>query len=297
MKKTLVLVGLLFLIESTFAQSTNTPPPYPFMHVMKKDGELRRAWFMNNKYDTLCTTVADKHETESIICPYSSIYHFIDSIGKDPEITNISFVFAAYKEGTIDTFPHALADHLTLIVAPLKGKENNIEERGDFYNITSTGRFIKISIDSKKQWINNFVAKKMQVLVPALDQNDVENELNNISDTRYLIYIMKDFKEFLNEKKHQDDLGTWTTDGIEIDFCAYPDKGILDDKGGIHYRNRMITQFEYLSLAGTHHNRYVKFYIDEGNEIRAIQHHPWPKFYTGDNGLLCPANCPVPPNN
>lgn len=303
----------LFLFIILMCITKAEAQPLPHMYVDASTANERRDCFLKgtnsshgSKFQLLANDLNPATETKSEICKIDPLITFLDSL---TNITFLRFYFAAYKDSS-NCSVIAGADiqkHLTLIIAPAIGNCNrNAIDRGDYYYIKDDGIISNIDKDCKKDWIDYYENQKLnKILSKTIDHSNSDNEdhqhnPNKYSDTKYVVYYLPYFIEFVKTERdiqqHHKPIISLT--GIEIDFCSFTKQGIKLSDGQMHFKDRLSIQFEYLVTDSNGQYQIARIettgrtpqkitdpclglIIDNGKHN-----------ITGDNGTLCPANCP-----
>jgi hypothetical protein len=219
--------------------------------------------------------------------------------------TGFRVYFGAYTGTT-------LPNQLVLIFTASKGLHS--PDFGNYYIFgPSDGMPQTIPATIAGGWIANYINTEDNPdgLVKTLEPGQPENKVPGLStspsvysDTRSIYYDSQNFVDFIqNERAYQDsnrisNPSKIKIESIEIDFAAYQRKGIGANPHGIkrqQFKDRLILQFEFVRNGKI-------FYIDDAKRFRK-RHKPYSffensnmKMLGGNNGQLCPPNCPCPPS-
>ncbi len=308
LKKINIIANVFILMHTTIGnvsgQTINPPPPrtLPQMHVPMRDGQLRKDNFgkiglsPNSKYRTLSNNLSsigiNIPETKSIFYSLKSFRDLIDSVSLSHK-KSLRIFIAAYDK-TCDPFNYVPDDfdkHLTLIFAP----ESEAHDIGPYFIIKHDGAVTSINATIKEAWVGYYEQNKLLALSPTIYPQDPDNACcGTFSDTRSMIYEMKDIKEFFTDEiNHQINDNHVAVNGIRVDFASYGISG-----NGHGYRYRFIVQFELTKTNAITGGSEV-FYIDNIpgdprlNKSNTGSHNI---LVTADNGQLCPpaSGCPNP---
>jgi hypothetical protein len=165
------------------------------------------------------------------------------------------------------------------------------KEDGNFYFIgPNDGVVYTLPNTTVTAWVQHYVTwdDTPTGLVTTVDQSDKKNQVpgqpNVYTDTWSIYYDSTAFKDFLvNETNYQIGNGN-KIDHIAMDFAAYTNAG--NSYNG--FKGRMIILYEFII------NKAI-FYIDSTSDFPNRQKNQNCAVHGGDNGQLCPPNCPCTP--
>ncbi len=219
----------------------------------------------------------------------------------------IRVYIAAYDPRTTDASMAGKADkELLFIFCRSTGLAG--PDEGSYYVFdNSTGDPVIIQPAIKEAWINYYESEysaNSKAFLGTIENTAAENNCSKCrtgkSDTKSIYYEFPNFVDFIQtERVYQDacrqiNPNGETIDSIAVCFAAQPKTGMLGTTK--EYRNRFYLLFEFCRNGSF-------FYIDdtENFDVRVKATFPMTaankRFLTflprgGDNGQLCPANCP-----
>jgi hypothetical protein len=311
----------LFAFQFLYAQQ---PRPVPVMWVSKQNSQDRITNFGTGSYtvggpskEKILNAIVKGSQPVNYTYPKSSLDKLIDLMNADlptGQGKGLRVYLAAFdpQKAPASGVMGATADmQLVLIFAP--AVSNFKPDAGTYYIISPRdSKVYSIGVDTQQDWVQRYFNLEDNVaggLASTIKTGVKENRIpapagtDIYSDTRCIYYDSAQFVDFIKTERHYQDTNSITNpshisiDSIEIEFAAYPKGGVGANPNQYpidSYQNRLVIFFDFRRNGQL-------FYIDDAGDFC-----PRPKPYatfdgkrvavtSGDNGQLCPPNCPCPP--
>ena len=295
-----ILPWILFIV---LVQNIQAQRDVPKMWV-SKDVSRNRMDLFTTKKQILDLAIGGQHP-DKYFFTIASVKDLIKQIESNYKVTRgqaLNVYIAACDNDQDSTSPVGTMkkNQLVIIFAPAIKSKRVYHDIGTYYTINITDYSVHaIPVKDKNAWvgnyINNIVGDKTRGLASTIADSRENYTGQTLSDTRSLSYLYSDFKDFITtEREFQDTSSTEPITGIDLCFAAYPDTGIGCNYYGYpltDFKNRLLLQFEFTKKRGATDEI---FYIDDlgGFENRSRDGLCNKVSLGGDNGQLCPPNCP-----
>lgn len=302
-------------------------PPVPYMWMSKGADANARVGFAKGGYPEVSSRSKAQIFNDAIggahpagyVYPVAAIDQLISLVGADnkqhtPQGTGMRVYFAAYHATDVPTdfqMGSGVKDKQVLLI--FCGSTGSGSDDVSTYYVISPAdqRPHKISAAIQQDWCNYYYSNINNTggLASTLEPgHKSENQWNGVDfDTRSIYYSMDHLVEYLQLERHYQDTCKACNpkgeviDGIGIYFAGYPNTGIGHNPYGedpTNYKNRLLLVFEFMRGRRVFHIDDAPGFCDRppGNQcgqpmvIRASFRRS--RWFGGDNGQLCPPNCP-----
>ena len=294
----------LQLVQAQYCSDRKVPK----MWDKKKDGDERRDYFMQHKYQKFCDAIGGKRDVSTFFYTREDFSSMIDHFQSIAGARLLRVFLASYTAEVSAVVPHDHNELMTLIFSPCDEAGKVIAD--NYYTLSplpvsdpAYRRFnatdSKLSSDVKDAFIAYYVDKKLPELTKMIDDNNDNRHMGKKSETRSILFDLS----YMNELKEE--MACQNASGIIAEFGSYTNKGKLKPDETYGFKKRIMIQWQLTQKEGL---RDEVFYIEHragfgGRTIQMPQEETLIKsekiskklityMLNFNNGQLCPPNCP-----